>query len=529
MFKKIILILLSLSAFCSAANDSLKEIPVSFQGRIRPLESYAKLLLHDFYGAYKLQDQDLAAFQLSSADAAHFLFKLYTEGYKRWQDAPLFWVEGKRLSYNELKNTRDPALQAKLKKFESFTGAFENSLKLAPDRPWKEQLKADTNFLVLPGRYVAGEWYALSALEAPANFTAYSDETFYKLQDIFRALKAQNASPSELAHALRLAYTEIASTPILKGAQNVLHYPSLGQLKAESWYDSVPLVSLAVAAYLGAALCLLFRFHFLGLGCLVVAFALHSLALVLRCYILERPPVSNMFETIIYVPWVAVVTSIVLARIYRTIWPLIASSLLGVILLSLLAYQNPSLENVQAVLNSQFWLVVHVLMIVASYGVLLLAGILGHIYLLLSLRKLDPERIATTLVQTIYLGTALLIIGTILGGVWAAQSWGRFWDWDPKESWACISACIYLIFIHLFRFRSIGLIGLSFGSIIGLGFITFTWYGVNYILGTGLHSYGFGTGKDIYYFLFLAAEASFLLFTGIKFSLEKNSQKLYKL
>jgi ABC-type transport system involved in cytochrome c biogenesis permease subunit len=78
------------------------------------------------------------------------------------------------------------------------------------------------------------------------------------------------------------------------------------------------------------------------------------------------------------------------------------------------------------------------------------------------------------------MGVAMLIPGTILGGVWAAESWGRFWDWDPKESWAFISSCIYLMVIHAYRFHFIRNIGLAAGSIAGLLMISFTWYGVNY-------------------------------------------------
>jgi len=166
------------------------------------------------------------------------------------------------------------------------------------------------------------------------------------------------------------------------------------------------------------------------------------------------------------------------------------------------------------VLDSQYWLTVHVLMVVGSYGMFALAGVLGHFYLisrLISGRQTDQtERFGRQILQAMYLGTALLIPGTILGGVWAAESWGRFWDWDPKESWAFISSCVYLIWIHAYRFGHIRYDGLAVGSITGLMVISFTWYGVNYILGTGLHSYGFGSGGEIYYYLYLAGEAAFI-------------------
>lgn len=115
------------------------------------------------------------------------------------------------------------------------------------------------------------------------------------------------------------------------------------------------------------------------------------------------------------------------------------------------------------------------------------------------------------ILQTMYGGTILLVSGTILGGIWAAESWGRFWDWDPKESWAFISSCFYLIWIHAYRFHRIGSFGLAIGAVSGLLAISFTWYGVNYILGTGLHSYGFGSGGEIFYYSFLGIECLFLI------------------
>ena len=127
--------------------------------------------------------------------------------------------------------------------------------------------------------------------------------------------------------------------------------------------------------------------------------------------------------------------------------------------------------------------------------------------------------------KTLYIGTALLIVGTILGGVWAAQSWGRFWDWDPKESWAFISALMYLAFLHAYKFRKIKERGLAIGSILGLMTISFTWYGVNYILGTGLHSYGFGGGGEWLYYSYLLGEGLFICTLLVLTTLAKTRKK----
>jgi ABC-type transport system involved in cytochrome c biogenesis permease subunit len=223
-----------------------------------------------------------------------------------------------------------------------------------------------------------------------------------------------------------------------------------------------------------------------------------------------------MFETVVYVPWVAVLTGFALYFFTRNKVLVIASTAAAFLFLIFLqlTHLDNGMENVQAVLDSQFWLMIHVLMVVGSYGLFILAGILGHLYLGMHLyyHSETPAmaNLGRNIIQIIFIGTSLLITGTILGGVWAAESWGRFWDWDPKESWAFISSCIYLIWIHLYTFGHIGNFGLAVGSVAGLSAIGFTWYGVNYILGTGLHSYGFGTGGEQYFYLFMLLEALFL-------------------
>jgi ABC-type transport system involved in cytochrome c biogenesis permease subunit len=223
-----------------------------------------------------------------------------------------------------------------------------------------------------------------------------------------------------------------------------------------------------------------------------------------------------MFETVIYVPWIAIVLATFVSWKQRSIAVLTAGTLAAIALLTLLKISDldARMENVQAVLDSQFWLIIHVLMVVGSYGAFILSGALGHLYLAkyaLGPGKTDElQPLARGILSTLYIGVGLLIPGTILGGVWAAESWGRFWDWDPKESWAFISACVYLIVIHAYTFRKIGDLGLAIGSILGVISISFTWYGVNYVLGTGLHSYGFGTGSTTYYFAYLLAEIVFV-------------------
>lgn len=400
---------------------------------------------------------------------------------------------------------------------------------------------AGTIFKVLPAKN--GEWYSLNALTINVydyeknalgplqNFTLYPDDQFEKIKSIYFKLINDYEDmdyKTEFANLLIDNYKAITDKPIQKAWEKSLTYPSISKLKIEYWYYQLPLIETTIAVY-GASIIMLLigfnqkkrRFTKFGTFLTLVAFSLNTLILIIRCFVLGRPPVSNMFETVIYVPWIAVLVSLLLSTRIKNSIIILGASLVALSLLVLLKVTGlgGSLENVQAVLDSQYWLIIHVLMIVGSYGVFALAGILGQIYLFQYIihehETYNMQEMGKAILQALYVGVALLIPGTILGGVWAAQSWGRFWDWDPKESWAFISSCIYLIFIHAYTFKQIRYFGLAMGAVLGLLAISFTWYGVNYILATGLHSYGFGSGGEIYYYLFILAELLFLSCTGI--------------
>lgn len=356
---------------------------------------------------------------------------------------------------------------------------------------------------VLPDRY-SSNWHALKDLENP------DVEILYENRGELESLYEQNRF-EELSDKLLDNYIPLAGTPFMESPGSTVSYPTLNQLKVESVYLTYPWIFGLIALY---GLSLLTG----NLGLFILAILAHTLLLATRIYILDRPPVANMMETMIYVPWISPVACLFYS--HKAVIRL--GSLLACALLGLLEWHfNPhSLDNLQAVLNSNFWLTIHVLMIVASYGIFILGGLIAHWNLLKP--SADKENL---LLKCLYIGLALLIPGTLLGGVWAAESWGRFWDWDPKEAWAFISIAVYVSVVHAYRMGKIGSLGLNIGSIIGFNAITFTWYGVNYILGTGLHSYGFGNGGQIYYYLFLIFEVLVISIALVLHSL-KNKNKV---
>lgn len=547
MKKFLLLFLLSLSSI-EGVFESTKNLPIVYEGRIRSTDSAARLWLYDISHTQTPKG-------LKETTALDLLWNLHFFGPSAYKDTPLFRVhpaslksklaldlKQDRFSYNILKQqSESEELQNKLLSF-SQMGPQQNR---SNDFPLQQQLRtAGNTFKMLPGKYQSGEWYSLHALnmkvpskksntqEPIANFTLFSNEAFEKIRGAYfelqSAVLSQQNSQSIRSAAKNFsqiyadAYEEIAGNLYAKSEVKSLAFPSTSMLKAETFYYNFPLLEITILLYFIALILLLFKKTNWGIGFVFAGFILHTVVLLMRCFILQRPPVSNMFETVVYVPWVALVTGFIFYFVNKSPILLTAATTasLGLLALLKLANLDARMENVQAVLDSQYWLIIHVLMVVGSYGSFFVSGILAHFYLIEYIRigKTSPN-IAKGILHTLYLGICMLIPGTLLGGVWAAESWGRFWDWDPKESWAFISACIYLLVIHSYTFRKVGDLGLAVGSILGLIAISFTWYGVNYILGTGLHSYGFGSGGEVFYFLYIVAEVLFLSAVGIRFLL----------
>jgi cytochrome c-type biogenesis protein CcsB len=247
---------------------------------------------------------------------------------------------------------------------------------------------------------------------------------------------------------------------------------------------------------------------------------LHATGIVLRCMIGGRPPVTNMYESIIWVSFAVSVFGLIFFLRYRTPVYLLAA-LPATALALMLVHQMPiampaSIDPLVPVLRDNFWLTIHVLTITLSYAAFLLACAFGHILLFqyaknpTAARKDAPMHF--WLYRVIQLGVLLLAAGTILGGVWANYSWGRFWGWDPKETWALIALLCYITTLHGRLAGWWTQFGLVVASVICFLAVLMAWYGVNFVLGKGLHSYGFGIGGETYVATFVGLDLLFVAF-----------------
>jgi ABC-type transport system involved in cytochrome c biogenesis permease subunit len=223
-----------------------------------------------------------------------------------------------------------------------------------------------------------------------------------------------------------------------------------------------------------------------------------------------------MYESIVWFAFGAILFALLFEQVYHTHFFLAGAIPIATAAL-FLADRQPlilthSIQPLTAVLQSNFWLTTHVLITTLSYAAFALAMSMGHIALW---KVFFHQPISASLYGHIYrvlqMGTFLLAGGIFLGGIWANYSWGRFWDWDPKETWALVTLLTYLVLLHGRIAHQWDALGLAVGTIVCFLSVLMAWYGVNFVLGTGLHSYGFGVGGRAYVALAVGLDALFVI------------------
>jgi len=235
---------------------------------------------------------------------------------------------------------------------------------------------------------------------------------------------------------------------------------------------------------------------------ILLGFVFHFLALGLRWYISNHAPWSNAYESVIFIAFATMVAGIVFSK--KSNFSLVAASLVASMLLFVanLNWLNPEVTNLVPVLKS-YWLMIHVSVITSSYGFFGLCAFIGFLNMLLIIfsnkSKIKSNVFNLTIIneQSMMIGLFLLTIGTFLGGVWANESWGRYWGWDPKETWALVSCIVYALILHI---RLLKLTKYTYWfnllALFGFSSILMTYFGVNYYL-DGLHSYAAGDAFPI--------------------------------
>jgi cytochrome c-type biogenesis protein CcsB len=254
-------------------------------------------------------------------------------------------------------------------------------------------------------------------------------------------------------------------------------------------------------------------------GLLLLGFIFHSTGLGLRWYVSGRAPWSNGYESMIYIAWTTVLAGVLFAR--RSFGALAATMVLSatVLLVAMLSYLDPEITPLVPVLRS-YWLTIHVSLEAGSYGFLMLGAVIGLINLILMifLTKKNEKQIHRMVKEMSFLSEMTLIgglfmisIGTYLGGVWANESWGRYWGWDAKETWALVTILVYAFILHMRIIPKLGgLFSYNFATLFGAASVIMTYYGVNYYL-SGLHSYAAGDPVPVPQWVYILVVALVLI------------------
>ncbi|MEE9212454.1 MAG: cytochrome c biogenesis protein CcsA, partial [Phycisphaeraceae bacterium] len=246
---------------------------------------------------------------------------------------------------------------------------------------------------------------------------------------------------------------------------------------------------------------------------LVLTWLVHTVALAVRVYLSGRPPVTNLYSSAVFIGWGCVVLCLILERVFRNGVGTFTAATTGTLTLLVaraLSGDGDSMAVLQAVLDTNFWLATHVVVITLGYSATFLAGVLGIIFVFRgvftnTLSKDSARSLGQMIYGIICFATLFSFVGTILGGIWADQSWGRFWGWDPKENGALMIVLWNVLLLHARWGGMVKLRGMAVLAIFGNVVTSWSWFGVN-MLGAGLHSYGFIESAVFWLLLFVLSQ-----------------------
>jgi ABC-type transport system involved in cytochrome c biogenesis permease subunit len=320
--------------------------------------------------------------------------------------------------------------------------------------------------------------------------------------------------PEKFNAALRDLRSQIASS----------QPKALAKARAEVFFNQMQPFYNAMVIYVLAGLLACFSWFNLSemlrrcsVWLIGLAFVIHTVGLVYRMVLEGRPPVTNLYSSAIFIGWGAVLLGLILEKFHKNGIGAVVASGIGFITLIIahhLALEGDTMEMMRAVLDTNFWLATHVVAVTVGYASTFVAGFLALIYILRGMftKTLDAatgKSLARMIYGIVCFATLFSFVGTVLGGIWADQSWGRFWGWDPKENGALIIVLWNALILHL---RWGGLIrerGLVNCAIFGNVVTAWSWFGVN-MLGIGLHSYGFTEAAFKWLVLFVGSQLLFI-------------------
>ncbi|MEL6383078.1 MAG: cytochrome c biogenesis protein CcsA [Cyanobacteria bacterium J06626_18] len=510
-----LLLLLPLSQFQPDSLESLRTLAVQLDGRKKPLDTVAQETVAKIHGSTTYQSAEGAKEDaLSTYLAMWFNTRNWNEepfvlvSYRPLKEAVGLELERKHFTFQELMTNQaltKIVRQAHEKEFhdEDLSRNEREALTIEDRLNLLYQSVGDNSLPVVPHpEEIKGKWAGLNEAQK-----LYEPEAVAPLMADF-ALMQQALLQGGITHLPMVGPMADALKAGLQQLSPAI-YPTDAVLKrevhfnyfhpfAKAWW----LYGLAFVAMLISLWVKPWNLYWTAIGLFTAGIGVQTYGFFLRMQIAGRPPVTNMYESVVWVGFGIAAIALIFEISSRSRYYLLAAAPLSVMCLiladSLPAVLDPSISPLVPVLRDNFWLSIHVPTIALSYASFALALGLGHVTLGNYLFTPNAEKRIKTLSQLNYrvqqVGVLLLTAGIILGGIWAHFSWGRFWGWDPKETWALIALLCYLAPLHGRLVGWIGNFGINVASVVAFNAVLMAWYGVNFVLGTGLHSYGFGTG-----------------------------------
>jgi ABC-type transport system involved in cytochrome c biogenesis permease subunit len=360
---------------------------------------------------------------------------------------------------------------------------------------------------IIPFNTSPEEWISLWGVLAKKKSAALTDESVTLMMELRKAYLNRNQQAFDAAIT---TFIDHIYSPV-KGVPD----PALELLynKWNPFFWSKIMYGFAVLLSLFAVTLLWKRAYPIGLTLVIMAMLLHSAGIAARMIIMHHPPVTNLYETFVFTAWASVLLGIILEIIRIKPYGVLLSAITGFLFLHIAgryAKDGDTLGMLSAVLDSSFWLTTHIVTISLGYAGYVGAGLMAHVYLIMKcIKKMqvgdELKKLKVAIYGMLAFGFIFTIIGTVFGGMWADQAWGRFWGWDPKENGALLIILWGVIVLHGNKARLLGQNGIAYGAVIGMILVMMTWIGVN-LLGVGLHSYGFSS----------VGANSLLTYTGIE-------------
>lgn len=498
-------------------------IPVQSGGRIKPLDTLARESMRMFIGKESIEGRNPIELLLSILFNPKFweTYEFIQVGYRPLKKDLGLNEDQKYFSLSTLReNARLLPLMQTLQNKE------QAEEKLDPYFQAVQRIRNQFNYFTL---LVSGKLFAFvpPKKEAKNNTWLALNEVGDLIKMRFWLIAATFENP-DLSTQLRTTEKtkEFISVAM---AENPDLYPSRSQMAVESHYNHFRPFRWAWALGIFAVIVLAVSLvrptkwvSNLGMLAFLSTMLMEVYGFYLRIRIAGRPPVTNMYESVIWVAFGCMVFGLLIELVYRK--RVVMMCALGFAVLCLMladtvtSILDASIHPLEPVLRSNYWLTIHVLTITLGYAAFALSLALGNLALfpIVFLRRESPlfplKDMALYAYRAVQVGVVLLGAGTILGGIWADYSWGRFWGWDPKETWALIAFLGYVAILHA-RFR--GMLrdfGFLAACIISFLLVLMAWYGVNFVLGAGLHSYGFSSGGNTQMFVYSVLQCAFVFY-----------------